>query len=59
MASKRRVRRRSCEGKKRHDTEESAWGHLRSLNKRDSDTMNVYPCFFGGKKHWHVGHKPR
>lgn len=59
MASKRRIRRRSCEKKRRHETEESAWGQLRALNKKDVDKMNVYPCTFGGKLHWHVGHRPR
>lgn len=54
MTSKRRQRRRECEGKQTHATEESAIAHVRSLRQRfDFSTYHHYRCGFCGK--WHVG----
>lgn len=56
MASKRRVRRKSCEKKVRHNTAHAA--HLalkKTVEFRGySGPMNVYQCQFCGG--WHVGH---
>lgn len=58
MASKRRQRRNSCEGKHRHESEDSAYAHLHGLhaNGRARPGMHVYKCPFG--RHWHVGRRP-
>ncbi len=52
MSSKRAVRRKSCETKVRHSTQEQAWATAHRL-------MNgavPYKCRFGN--HWHTGHHP-
>lgn len=54
MASKRRLRRRSCEGKRYHSDQTSAVRHLISL--RDSSQM-TYKCQFCNG--WHVGRPNR
>lgn len=51
MASKRRLRRKGCEGKIRHETYGEAAHHRRRLRKPDID---IYHCRFCGG--WHVGH---
>lgn len=54
MASKRRERRRSCEGKVAHTTAGEAWreaARLRRLN--DGGTWQAYRCSRCG--FWHVG----
>jgi hypothetical protein len=51
MASKRRLRRKQCTGKKKHETFQEARMFLRGPG------MNVYKCRFCGK--FHVGHVPR
>ncbi len=56
MSSKRRIRRKSCKGKVRHESAQHAWAHVRALRKRDDDRMNTYHCQFCGG--WHVGHTP-
>lgn len=48
MASKRRVRRKSCAGKRRHETLEQA-------QKYEWDGMVAYYCSFCGG--YHTGHK--
>jgi hypothetical protein len=45
VASKRRLRRRSCESKVPHPTETAAAAHARSIGS------GWYPC----GNHWHVG----
>lgn len=53
LASKRRVRRKACEGKVGHETQDYALIAL----QRSYDNgipMNVYKCQFCPK--WHVGH---
>lgn len=56
MASKRRVRRKSCEKKVRHKTSHAAHLALKKTVKLHgySGPMNVYECSFCGG--WHVGH---
>ena len=51
MASKRKVRRKSCEGKIRYDSIPSA---MAGMKKTSSCGLNVYKCKFCGK--FHVGH---
>lgn len=51
MASKRRLRRRSCEGKVQHKTEEAARKHAYSL--KSVGQYHGYKCNFC--KCWHVG----
>jgi len=56
MASKRHLRRKSCEGKVRHESQEDA----RVAIKRDfwnaHERVGAYKCKFCGG--WHVGHTP-
>lgn len=54
MASKRRIRRKACEGKARHLTAEHAMIALRKTRQPD---MNVYRCRFCGG--YHIGHLPK
>lgn len=56
MSSKRRIRRKACEGKQRHDTQAAAHVHVVSLWRKDQSKMRSYHCQFC--KGWHVGHKP-
>lgn len=57
MSSKRRLRRRTCERKVRHASEQDGLAALRSLRRSgDNDVMNVYHCRFCGG--WHTGHTP-
>lgn len=54
MASKRRIRRKACDGKKKHASLGAAIG----FNKRfKGGGMNAYHCRFCGC--YHVGHTPR
>lgn len=55
MSSKRRFRRRSCEGKQRHDSYKQGKKHLQSLvlSNKAYGLLNVYHCKFC--KGWHVG----
>lgn len=54
MASKRRIRRNSCTGKQRHDTQTEAVKHCISYLRRCGGLMHTYKCRFCGA--WHVGH---
>ena len=57
MASKRRLRRKACEGKQKHATRERAVAHLISLEKsKDATGLGIYLCKHC--HHWHVGHTP-
>lgn len=57
MASKRHLRRKSCERKKRfqnfEEANQAAKSHMRQFNA----WMTAYPCKFGN--HYHIGHPPR
>jgi hypothetical protein len=52
MASKRRLRRKSCEGKRRFDETDQAWVSVRTRGALGA--MHVYQCRWCGK--FHVGH---
>lgn len=56
MSSKRRLRRRQCEGKRRFPDVESATLRRRYLQRKNDDgrPMNIYLCKFCGG--YHVGH---
>lgn len=56
MSSKRRLRRKSCEGKIRHVDAGAAQAALTALvrNKGWQGPMNPYKCRFCGG--WHIGH---
>lgn len=57
MSSKRRIRRKSCQSKKRYSTMDEAYSALRQAIKREETfkgAMNVYPCKFCGG--YHIGH---
>jgi hypothetical protein len=57
MASKRRIRRRACENKRRFETETQAVAMAVHLRKKSAIDYrgSAYPC----GDHWHVGRKPR
>jgi len=57
VASKRKQRRKACDGKKRYDTHEEALSDAIYLQRRDRYPMRAYPCQFCGGHH--VGHMPR
>lgn len=57
MASKRRLRRRSCESKNRYTNQQAvldSLGKLRRLGRVDS-RVTAYPCKFCGG--YHLGHR--
>lgn len=55
MASKRRLRRKSCDRKVRHETEEAAWHATRATRKKTNSTgLRPYRC--SNCSGWHVGH---
>ena len=56
MASKRRVRKKSCLEKKRYATKAEAEVHAARLRQNGSGQVDSYHCSFGD--HWHVGHVP-
>lgn len=56
MASKRNLRRRSCEGKRRYETEQAARSAARLCSwMHDADRLTPYRCGFCGS--WHFGHR--
>jgi hypothetical protein len=57
MSSKRRQRRKACEGKHAHLDQATAVTHLISLKHKGDFGLITYKCPFGN--HWHVGHPPR
>ncbi len=59
MSSKRRIRRKACTGKIRHETQQEAAGHRSHLirSKGYQGLLNTYHCKFCGG--WHVGHGGR
>lgn len=55
MASKRRIRRKSCTGKLRHATPAEGQAHITQLHRRFGySLMDVYRCRFCSG--YHVGH---
>jgi rubrerythrin len=52
MASKRRVRSKSCEGKVRHESMDAAWTAARKTGEK----IRPYRCRWCGKLH--AGHEP-
>jgi len=57
MSSKRNVRRKSCEGKVRHKTQEGAIIAARILWKLKSEYTRAYHCRLC--RGFHTGHPPR
>lgn len=59
MSSKRRIRRRSCAGKVRHESAaagQAAMGGVQRRNGYDGP-MDCYRCSFCNG--WHIGHRAR
>jgi len=55
MASKRRIRRKSCTGKQRHLSAAAGQAHIAHLHRRFGySRMDVYRCSFCNG--YHVGH---
>lgn len=55
MSSKRRIRRRACAGKQRHETQTEAVAHIIHLRQSfPAERLRSYKCRFCGG--WHVGH---
>lgn len=57
MSSKRRIRRKSCEGKQRHNSKTEAVAHIINERRNGNTGLCAYKCRFCGG--WHVGHKPK
>jgi len=57
MSSKRKLRRKKCEGKTRYTTRDSAWCAARKLKKTLAQNIRAYKCKFC--KGWHIGHTPK
>jgi hypothetical protein len=60
MASKRRIRRRQCSGKKRYATHQEAEGIMFKVihsGKKRGGWLHVYSCRFCGG--YHFGHRQR
>lgn len=59
MASKRRIRRKQCEGKKRYSDKEECEYTMRKVRKKNPSwqRLNTYKCKFC--KGWHFGHTPK
>lgn len=59
MSSKRKIRRKSCDGKQKHDTRTEAVNHKMTLVRKGiplETKLWTYLCSFCKK--WHVGHPP-
>lgn len=56
MASKRRVRRRSCEGKRQYASANIATASSRRLTGVGTGNLHAYRCKFC--RQWHTGHRP-
>lgn len=54
MASKRRIRRKSCDGKIKFEDESAAVAAAIAYRRNLGHWMNTYKCRFCGK--WHIGH---
>jgi hypothetical protein len=56
MASKRKERRDSCQGKRRYETRQEALDATRHIRCSAARPMRVYPCRWC--RGYHVGHMP-
>jgi hypothetical protein len=56
MASKRRLRRKSCAAKHRYPTLDAALRDARDIGRKQGGRLNAYGCHFCGG--FHVGHTP-
>lgn len=54
MSSKRRLRRKSCAGKRRYATFQEAMAAVCEARQRTGDTIGPYRCRFA--RHFHIGH---
>lgn len=54
MASKRRRRRKACEGKRRFEVKAEAVLELKKLWRKDREPMKPYLCQWC--RGWHIGH---
>mgnify|MGYP001617140279 FL=1 len=57
MASKRRLRRRACEGKLRYVSHAQAHAAISAQTWKWTAHMSAYPCPHCGR--YHIGHTPR
>lgn len=57
MSSKRRIKRKSCEGKVLFKTHDEALIVLKKRFKNTFERIGVYKCQFGN--HYHIGHSNR
>ncbi len=57
MPSKRRQRRKSCEGKTPYPSHTAAAAAARWRSRQTRSWIRPYKCQFG--RHWHIGHPPR
>lgn len=56
-ASKRRLRRKSCEGKRQYSSQQEAVAAMLAyLKDHPGADVSTYMCRFG--HHWHFGHVP-
>jgi hypothetical protein len=56
LASKRRIRRKACEGKIHYTSLEAAKEACIRMNNSKKESCHPYKCQFG--PHYHVGHAP-
>lgn len=56
MSSKRHIRRRACERKKRHATQRAAIAHLITQARAFGNTAGLEPYHCRWCGGWHVGH---
>lgn len=59
MSSKRKIRRKSCDGKQKHESRNDAVNHKMTLVRKGipiGAKLWVYLCSFCSR--WHVGHPP-
>lgn len=56
MSSKRRIRRKSCTGKVRHNSLSQGWAHIRNLVQTKGPQGNLRPYACGFCRFIHVGH---
>jgi hypothetical protein len=54
MASKRRLKRKSCKGKIAYSDKTKAIAAARSLFKKTGEYVQAYKCRYSD--HWHCGH---
>ena len=57
MASKRKVRKKRCTGKKQYVNRPTAWQAVYAMRRKDQTGLSIYKCSFCNR--WHIGHKSR